>query len=212
MNTKNDDLIKKLVSELTPKVVVKFNFLDVVKVLLVSCFCLFAAVAMHGLRSDLSSISKNIEFLLNITMTLTLGILCTVSAFLLSIPSIKNKKVILVPFIVFGIIVIATGYSFFKSSAPFLYLGHGFSCANQIIVVSVFPSAILFYLVRRAAVLKRDILGILVLMSAASFGLLGVQLTCVDSTPLHIFLWHMAPVIFLGLLGAWLAKLLIKKI
>jgi hypothetical protein len=80
------------------------------------------------------------------------------------------------------------------------------------ISISILPAAILFYFIRRAAVLKRDIVGILVLLSGISFGLLGVQLTCVDSTPMHVLVWHILPTGIVMAFGVWLSRKLLIKI
>ncbi len=93
-----------------------------------------------------------------------------------------------------------------------MYLGHGFSCVYEMISISILPAAILFYFIRRAAVLKRDIVGILVLLSGISFGLLGVQLTCVDSTPMHVLVWHILPTGIVMAFGVWLSRKLLIKI
>jgi hypothetical protein len=54
--------------------------------------------------------------------------------------------------------------------------------------------------------------GILVLMSGISFGLLGAQLTCFDSTPMHILVWHVLPAGIVMVFGVWLSRKLLIKI
>ncbi|MBK9322996.1 MAG: DUF1109 family protein [Bdellovibrionaceae bacterium] len=143
---------------------------------------------------------------------MALGFVSIVAAFNLSVPALEGQRLYKVPIIAFTLILLSTFYSLLESSDPFLYLGHGFSCVAEVISISVLPASILFYLIRRAAVLNRDIVGVLVLVSGVSFGLLGVQLTCADSTPLHLILWHIFPSLIVMVFGIWLARKIIKKI
>lgn len=212
MKIKTDQFIKNLASELKPVRVVKFRFVDLLKIIAVGFLCVFAAVAILGLRFEFTELALSAKFFFDSVMLAALGILSILAAFSLSVPSEKNQKVYRLPVFVFGLILIATSYSFITTSNPLLYLGHGFSCAYEIFLISIFPASVLFYFIRKAAVLQRDIVGVLVLLSGVSFGLLGVQLTCADSTPMHLLIWHILPSTLIMAFGIWLSRHLIKKI
>jgi len=212
MTKKNENLIKDLVSDLKPLKVVKFNFIDFFKIISVALFCIFAAVSILGLRFDFKAQTLNLKYLFDTFLLLLLGTLSTIAALFLSIPSPNNKNIYKWPFLILLLILGSTGYSFLTTSDPFLYLGHGFTCVYEIISLSILPSAILFFLIRKAAALKRDLIGLLVLISGLSFGLLGTQLTCSDETPLHILFWHILPTFIVMLCGIFIARMFIKKI
>lgn len=209
---KTNDLIRQLTSDLRPIKIVKFTPFDVVKVFLVGSLCVLAAIAIFGLRADFSAQVLSIRFVIESVWLLLLGFLSIFAALTLSIPSIKNKKIQNAPLVVFIMILGSTVYSFFTYANPFLYSGHGFFCVYEILAASVLPASLMFYLVRKAAAFKRDVVGVLVLLSGISFGLLSVQLTCVDSTPLHLLLWHMLPTVILVFSGIFLSRKILNKI
>lgn len=212
MKTKFDHLINELVADLKPVQIVRFQFVDLLKVIAAGLLCVFAAITILGLRVDISDQALSAKFAFDTAALLLLGFLSIMAAFSLSVPSLSTKSAYQLPLFVFGLIILATGFSFITTSNPFLYLGHGFSCVYEIIGISLLPAAVLFYFVRRAAVLRRDTVGILVLMSGLSFGLLGTQFTCVDSTPMHLLIWHTVPTVIVMAFGIWLSRRLIKKI
>lgn len=212
MKAKSDQLIKELVADLKPVQIVRFQFVDLLKVIAVGLLCVFAAITILGLRVDISDQALSAKFIFDTVVLLLLGILSIMAAFSLSVPSLSAKGAYRLPLFVIGLILLATGYSFLAASNPFLYSGHGFSCVYEIVGISILPSAVLFYFVRRAAVLRRDIVGILVLMSGVSFGLLGTQFTCIDSTPMHILIWHILPTSIVMAFGVWLSRKFLTKI
>lgn len=209
---KTTDLVNDLVRQLKPTRVVKFSFLDLLKVVIAGLFSVFAAVAVLGLRGDIGQQAISVRFALESFWLLALATLSILAAFSLSIPSLQNQKFYKIPLAAFFLFLTSALYSFFISSDPFLYLGHGFSCVSEIISISILPASILFYFIRRAASLRRDLVGTLVFLSGLSFGLLGVQLTCIDGTSLHILLWHILPSIIAMSFGILLSKMILKKI
>lgn len=206
MKTKTDHLINELVTQLKTVHVVKFPFSDLLKVVASGLLCVFAAVAILGLRFDIQNQILTARFLVDTFLLFLLGVLSIMAAFSLSIPSTKSRNIYRFPLFVFGLILAATCYSFLTASNPFLYLGHGFLCVFEMISIGAIPAAILFYFIRQAAVLKRDLVGILILMGGISFGLLGTQFTCFDSSSMHILLWHLLPSVVLLILGIFLAR------
>jgi hypothetical protein len=212
MSSKTDALISSLSSQLKPVKVIKFTVFDILKVIVAGFFCLFSAVALLGLRTDFSDQILSAHFILESLLLMVLGVVSIVAAYNLSVPALEGQRLYKVPFIAFALILLSTFYSLLASSDPFLYLGHGFACVTQIISISILPASILFYLIRRAAVFNRDIVGVLVLVTGVSFGLLGVQLTCADSTPMHLILWHIFPSLIVMVFGIGLARKIIKKI
>ena len=212
MKFESDNLINQLVADLKPVKVVKFNLSYYFKFFAVGFFCLTAAVLVLGVRSDFEELVVTKKFIIETILLVLLSLLSIMAAFSLSVPSMNFQKIYRIPLAVFGFIILLTGISFMTAEDPFMYWGHGTKCVYEIISISVLPASLLFYFIRRAAVLKRDIVGLLVLLSGVSFGLLGVQLTCVDSTPMHLIFWHLLPAALIMVFGIWLSRKLIKKI
>ncbi|MBY0452588.1 MAG: NrsF family protein, partial [Bdellovibrionaceae bacterium] len=203
---------ESLSSNLMPARVVKFTFFDVAKVLLAGVLSLVAAVALLGFRADLSGQIFTFRFFIECLGLLALALVSIYAALRLSVPDLDNKKFYKWPIFAFSILAILTGYSFVAYSNPFLYLGHGFVCLSEILLIGLAPAAILFFLIRRAAALKRDIVGALVLMAGAAFGWFGTQLTCADTTPLHNLFWHFIPFIFISVAGIYISNKILRKI
>lgn len=209
---KTEDMIESLSLDLKPTNVVKFSFFDIAKVLLAGMLSLIAAVAILGFRVDLSEQLLTARFIVESVWLLVLALVSIYSALRLSVPDLDNRKFYKWPVFAFSIVGLSTAYSFMSYSNPFLYLGHGFVCVYEILLIGVFPASVLFYFIRRAAALKRDIVGALVLMAGAALGWLGTQLTCADSTPLHHLFWHFLPFIFLSLTGIYISNKILRKI
>lgn len=209
---KTSDLISQLTKELKPVQTVRFGLLDLLKVFGVGLFCVFSAIAALGVRLDFHEQVISLNFVLSNLWLLLLAALSASAAFSLSIPSSQRRAVFVLPTITVALVLVSTAYSFLTYSDPLLYLGHGFSCGLKIFIISILPAGLLFYLVRRAAALRRDLVGVLILLSGASFGLLGVQLTCGESTPLHLIFWHLLPAALIAVAGIWIAKKILPRI
>lgn len=209
---KTNDLIESLSSQVKPIKIVKFNATDVIKILMSGLFCILAAIVILGIRADMDELIVSIQFFIEIGLLLALAIASIFAALTLSIPSVETRNIYKYPILIFFLFLALMLYSFFKFSNPFFYFGHGFKCFYEVVLISILPASILFYFVRKAAPIRRDIVGGLVLLSGATFGLLGVQLTCIDSSPLHILFWHITPFLVVTIFGISISKLIFKKI
>lgn len=209
---KTNDFLNQLTEDLKPVKLVKFSMFDILKVLVSGLFCVFAAVFILGLRTDINQQMYSAKFIIENILILSLGLLSIIAAFVLSVPSEKHRLTFKIPVIVFSLIIFSTLYSFLSYSDPWLYLGHGFSCFNEILSISILPAALLFYFIRQAAALRRDLVGGFIALAGVSFGLMGTQLTCVDTTPLHLVLWHIFPSLFVMACGVQIAKKILKRI
>lgn len=212
MSHQSDDLINRLTSDLEPIKVIQFGLKELIKVVFVGLICVFAAVIISGIRTDIREVVITKQFIFH---TATLIILCLISiltAFSLSIPSQDIQPFYRRPIFYIVIYILSLLSLFLTTSDPFLYLGHGFTCFIEILSISILPAALLFYFIRRAAALRRDFLGVMVLLSGVSFGLLGVQLTCTDESLIHLFFWHLFPSFLIMGTGIFIARKVFAKI
>jgi hypothetical protein len=211
-NLKTTDLIQKLSASNTSVHVVRLGGIEILKVVGVAGLCILAAVSVLGLREDFFDSLNSIFFIFESLVLLAVGILASASALTLSIPGRESRKTFLLPLVTLAIWVGLTGYSFLKYGQSPLLFKFGFACLSDIVLASLPPSALLFFLIRRAAPLKRDKVGFLILLSGAAYAALGVQLTCIDDSPVHVLLWHLLPVVVVAGLGIFVGKRVLHKI
>lgn len=209
---KTNELIQNLSKSNTPVKVVRFNYLDLLKVFGVGILCIGSMVSILGLRTDISDKTVSVSFIFESLILLTLGILSSASAFTLSIPGNETRKTLMLPLVTLALWLALTAYSFIMYGASIFFIGFGFSCALDVFLISLPPASVLFFLIRKAAPLKRERVGFLVLLAGASYGAFGVGLTCVDDSPIHILIWHLIPSLAIAGAGIFIGKKLLNKI
>jgi hypothetical protein len=96
------------------------------------------------------------------------------------------------------------GYRYFRKLVP------GPGSRLHILVLGAIPRAFLFFLVRRAAPIALGWSGLLVMLTLASIGALGLQFTCTNDDPLHLFAWHFLPVLLIAVSGIVLGRRLLR--
>ncbi len=212
MKTNTDHLIQELTAGLKPVKLVQFSFIDFFKVFSAGILCVLLALGFFGLRNDFSEQIQSLHFWLDVSLILILAVFAILAAFKLSIPSLDNRKSYYLPLIALLLMLISTGVLFLSDDQAFHYTGHGWSCVAEILAMSLLPTAVLFHFIKKAAILEREIIGMLVILGGLAFGLLAAQMTCSDATPLHFALWHLFPSMLVAGSGFYLARKVIKKI
>lgn len=212
MKTNTDHLIQELTSGLKPVKVIRFSIFDFLKVFSVGILCVFLALVILGLRNDFSEQVQSLHFWIDVSLILVLAVFAISAAFKLSIPSLDNRKSYFLPLTTFLLMLISTGVLFLTDEHASHYTGHGWACVAEILTMSLLPTAALFHFIRKAAIIHREMVGMLAILGGLAFGLLAAQITCADATPLHLSLWHLLPSILVAGSGFYLAKRVIKKI
>ena len=72
------------------------------------------------------------------------------------------------------------------------------------------PGIALFMMVRRAAPLRAAWAGLLAVLATAAVGVLGANVICPNDRPLHMLLWHVAPLMLFAAIGAALGTWLLR--
>lgn len=207
---KSTELIHSLTANLTPVKILKYGLKEYSVVLIAGLFSVLAGVAITGIRADIQNIALTTSFITQSITLLLLGILSTLSAMQMSIPSLKKNvsQKIVVSTLLFWTVTIV--YLLLNSNSPFA--GWGFSCASEIVINSIIPSAAIFFFTRKSAILDRLSVGWLALTAGAAYAALATQLSCGMSDPFHLLIWHALPVIVVGFVGIVIGKLFIKKL
>lgn len=208
----NKKLIQQLSADLKKVKVVKFNKVDTLKFILVGLFCVLAVVALAGIRKDFNEVSFTARYWVETILLSVLALASVVTSLALSIPGLESKKIWLFPFLTFGLLIMVSIYSLLQYSNSTFVIGNGFSCAYTIILTAIVPASFMFWQIRKAATLKRDLVGVLVVISGLSFGMLSVQASCSSSSPIHMFFWHVLPALLLAFVGILIGRKVIEKI
>ena len=101
MKNDTDHLIKQLTFQLNPVKTVKFHITDIIKVVAVGFFCVFAAIANLGLRVDIGGQVLTTKFVFETAVLLLLSLFSIMAAFSLSVPSMNSRKTYQRPLFVF---------------------------------------------------------------------------------------------------------------
>lgn len=86
---------------------------------------------------------------------------------------------------------------------------HGLECSLCITIAALVPAGVLLYLVRKGATTQPRRSGFLALLAAASLGHLLLKFAEANDHVPHFLLWHLLPIVVLGLLGGGLGKKLL---
>src|SRR5712692_7326150 len=171
-------------------------------------------VVLIGLRPDVLRGTTTLQFALNCVVILLITVLSVVAASMKSIPDTTRSVLVLIPplsAVFIWLVLLATQGRLVFATGPHHYsAGHGFGCIRDILVLGAIPGAFLFFLVRRAAPVALGWSGLLVMLTLASIGALGLQFTCTNDDPLHLFAWHFLPVLVIAVSGIVLGRRLLR--
>ena len=92
------------------------------------------------------------------------------------------------------------------SGAPTGRVTFGWHCVYKTASIAAVPSIALFAMVRRAAPLRAAWAGSLAVLSTTAVGVLGANIICPYDRPLHMLVWHVAPLMLFAALGGALAR------
>jgi hypothetical protein len=136
---------------------------------------------------------------------LCISLICTLSAFVMSIPNEEARKFSMLP--IFVLIVWFGVMTYLFASADLHDSRPGILCVLRIIGLSAAPGALLFYMLRKAAPMRAGLIGLFAAVGALGFGELGVQFLCHKSLlETHVIVWHLVPVSVLALVGVVIGR------
>lgn len=207
---KPNELIQNLSANLKSVKPVKFGLKEYTLTLSAGLFSILAGLAITGIRADIQNVILTPAFIMQSLALTLLAVLSTVSALQMSVPSLKKavSQNIVLSTLLFWVVTIV--YLLLNSNSPFA--GWGFNCSKEILISSLAPVALIFFLIRKAAPLNRPSTGWLVLTAGATFGAIATQFSCSSSDALHLLVWHTAPVLVIGLAGTLIGKFILKKV
>ena len=168
---------------------------------------LFAVVTVLvlGTRADIHSIMFTPRFIVESVAILIAGITAGVLALILSSPGKRTRESILTALGASVVWLISIGIAFFLQ-LPDSPLSDGLNsmglmCSKKIIVLSVIPALLLTALLRLGTAIAGRIAGTFLLISSGLIGMFLLQMRCSMDHTVHLMLYHLLPVVALGVLG-----------
>lgn len=204
----NKDFIKKIVSE--HKTIKQCFSIQARLGIWLSCILLFSILAVNFdiLRADIYTVIFDLNFFLACISLLGSSISLAYLALILSIPGKQSKftnKLTILNLIIIGLTL---GITFYIHPNPFSQsdIGASIHCSSSLVFLSLIPGIALFFLMKIAAVQACRLASFLMFLAAGAFGAFILQISCMADSPLHIFLYHLLPVLLIGSFGIVVAK------
>lgn len=209
-----EDLIRQLVSDGQPIRRLRPVAIRALGWLVLALASLGGVMLMMGVRRDLGDAVDGFDFAVEAALLIVTALSAAVGALVVSIPGAERTKLVRwVPIVAAAATVLwAVGEVVFASSigAPMGRLTFAWHCVYKTASVAAVPSLALFVMVRHAAPLRAAWAGALAILATAAVGVLGANIICPNDRPIHMLLWHAAPLmLFAGLgaaLGTWLLR------
>lgn len=210
-------LLETLVKDLTPvrprrpawQLVLVWSIFPILSALFVLWF--------RHVRSDVSLKMTDMMFMTENTLMLAASIMAAYTALWLSVPSLHVPRLAKATGVAavgcWAVLLVYAGVHISASELTHhlqqeLMDPHG--CISCIMLLALLPSAVLFYMCRRAAPLRPLTTGFFILLANGSFLALVTRYTCaLDYFP-HLFFAHFMPVMVLGVLGLVAGRFLLK--
>ena len=209
-----EDLIQQLTSDLQPVRRLRPLAVRVAGWFVIALASLGLVMILMGVRRELGDAADRADFAIEAALLIVTALSAAVGALMVSIPGADLGKLARSLPIVVGTttIVWALGELLVASAtgAPTGRLTFAWHCVYKTASVAAIPSVALFMMVKRAAPLHAARAGFLAILATAAVGVLGANIICPNDRPLHMLLWHAAPLmLFAGLgagLGTWLLR------
>lgn len=115
------------------------------------------------------------------------------------------------PLLLFGAWILTICYGLIQPSGPSTMDGRRAHCFLQTLLVSLPPYSIALYFLRGRIVHAQTRSGILVGTAAAAIPALWMYVAC-QTEPLHVLMFHLSPILIVGVLGAVVADRTLSRI
>ncbi|WP_283745724.1 DUF1109 domain-containing protein [Sideroxydans sp. CL21] len=164
-----------------------------------------------GPRPDLLEKLHNTWFVAEIVALLGIFIVTSLSTALLAFPDLHQKRLLaFAPVVAFTLFLGVMFFAWRADSPPSPLPVHSFECTLSIALMTLLPAAWAFYSLRKFASTHYRLAGSTALLSAFSVGALWLRLHEETNSIAHLVEWHYLPMLFIGLGGLWLGKVLLK--
>lgn len=206
-----DELISKLAQDAPPVKPAPHPVVLSIEWMTVAVVYLGVALMFSGLRPDLMLKLQEPWFAAEIAALAGIFVATCLSAALLSFPDLHQmRRVVFAPVLMFTLFALLIFFAWHADNPPAPLPVHSFQCAISITLLAVVPAVWIFYVMRKFASTYPYWAGSIALLSAFSIGALWLRLYEQTDSIAHVIEWHYLPMIFVGLAGMWLGKVILK--
>ena len=171
---------------------------------------ILVGVVLLGLRSDFREIIFSPRFVFDCFALLLLTMATTVSAMTLSVPGRESR---FCQFAIGGTVLSWSGFlTYLAFQANHSFGTWGFACVRDILLMGLPSGIILFFTVRKGAILNTKKTSVIATLAGSSIGMMGTQFICSDSGGVHVLVWHLVPALAVAILGSFFGRFFFEKI
>lgn len=209
-----EELIRELVGDAPPVRRLRPLALRTLGWFVLAAASLGVVAIMMGVRRDLGDAVEQTGFAVEAALLIVTALSAAVGALLMSIPGAERTRLVRWLPVMAGaasVLWVAGELAVASSTgAPTGRWGLAWPCVSITASVAAVPSIALFAMVRYAAPLRAGWVGFLAVLATAAVGVLGANIMCPNSRPLHMLVWHAGPLMLLAGLGAALGTWLLR--
>jgi hypothetical protein len=211
---RTEDLIQQLVADSRPVARLPSLAVRAAAWLGVAVASLVVVMLLMGVRRELGDAADRVDFAFEAALLVLTTVSAATGALLVSIPAAgTSPRVRWVPVaLATACVLIAAGELGYAAvtGAPTGRLTFAWHCLFKTTSVAVVPGVVLFVMVRRGAPLQTAWAGLLAVLATTAMGVLGANIICPTDRPLHMLLWHVAPLMLFAGAGAGLGRWLLR--
>jgi len=213
--TDTETLIARLSSEAnTPARPLSPGYWGTILVVVLGIYAIGAQLYL-GLRADLILQLTRPAFAAEVGLLVALLLSSAVASVLAMYPDAYQKpQLLLLPYALFFLLALLTVLQMFAPTDARMVVpgpdAHGIECALCIGLVALFPSALIFALLRRGASVRQFQAGFLAVLTASAIGCLTLRLAEANDSMLHLLSWHYLPTLLFAALGTAIGKRLLR--
>ncbi|MFZ5524300.1 MAG: DUF1109 domain-containing protein [Pseudomonadota bacterium] len=206
-----DELINKLAKDVAAVKPAHHPVLLSLEWTAVAVFYLAVALMISGFRTDLMVKLHEPWFAVEIAALAGIFVATSLSAALLSFPDLHQmRRVALLPALTFTLFALLMLFAWHADSPPSPPPVHSVECTLGITMLAILPAAWIFFVMRKFASTHHYWAGSVAMLAAFSVGALWLRLYEQTDSIMHVIEWHYLPMIFIGLIGMWLGRILLK--
>jgi hypothetical protein len=210
-----DQLIERLASEVKP---VRRLLDPTDRAALWTALALVAiafGVSYFGVRADLATAWRQPGVFSRVALLAATMWLSIVTAFRLSVPGGETRALARWwPIAVLGVLTaisageVIAAWAVGDAGSPL----RSWTCVRKVAFVGAIPAVVSIVLIARGLAIEARWTALLGVLAAGAAGALTSELACPIPAPLHIFLWHILPVVAAAAIGALVGSLLLEQL
>jgi hypothetical protein len=211
---RTEDLIRRLTSDLQPVRPLRPVVARALGWTVLAAASLVVVAILMGVRRDLGEVAARTDFAFEAALLIVTALSAAIGALAVGVPGARRVALACWLPVTAGVAVVlwAAGELAAASAAgePAGRVTFAWQCIFKTASVGAIPGFVLFSMVRRAAPLYAARAGMLALLATSAVGVLGANVICPTDRPLHMLLWHVAPLVVFAVLGAGLGTWLLR--